>query len=154
MWGFERIRNGATKRSYTHPLFHRGQPELCRHMKCHKIKNTAKVKTKKTRPESTKLPQISRMVTPPTARSIIIDENIPMDSELFSLADDDFDLFEGRTFHVVQDWDDRVLSIEDLATIHDEIDLFEGGTFHFVQDYDDHALSIEDLTTNQLNFSF
>jgi hypothetical protein len=56
------------------------------------------------------------MVIPPTAWSIIIDENIPMDSKLLLLADSDIALFEGRTFHFLQDYDNYVLFIADSPT--------------------------------------
>jgi hypothetical protein len=42
MWGFERVRFGPRKGSYVHKNFRQGEPELCKNMKCEKIKKSPK----------------------------------------------------------------------------------------------------------------
>ena len=113
MWGFELVRKGAAKGAYNHPLFRRGQPDLCCHMKLERVKNTIK--------ETTLSPKTS-------SSSIMSDDSIQIDCEDKDCVDKELVDFQGRSFHFVSRCDEVLLQSAVLFDHTKNIEWIPAGT--------------------------
>ena len=129
MWGFERIRSGPRQGVYTNINFRRGEPNLCRAMKCEKIKSRQTSPPKRHSSSFTYHSEMSSATNSPTSSTSGVISFLRRDSK----PNMDIDSFEGKQFHVVKNdgvRNDRFFLAEE-PTFHNPIHLVDHDLSNF-----------------------